>query len=298
MKTILIFIFLLGAPPRTVVVQKGETLEQIAKRELGESAAASELAALNGISKGTELKKRTVLTLPGEERQRAVRALNAAAKKVEAAQEPHREPARAKLKDAWASLRAARYTEAQARAETAEKRAKGGVTKFTITADEGTKESRFTVESGTLAVSGGGKVSEARAGQSVRVGKKGHTVRSGPPAPLLTGPDDGGVVDRAGAQLSWQPSKGARGYVVVVARDLALLDRVATIPLDAVAVTLPPALPKGVYYWRVSAVAADGAEGPAAGPRVFQVTREPGKGAEWDWGPIWDPWGRGLPGQK
>ncbi len=344
MRTILILAAISGLfAPRTVVVQKGETLAAIAKRELDDGGAGPELAALNGLAPGAEPKRKMVLRLPGPERTRALDALAGVEASINAAPEAHREPARALLKGAWAALRSARYTEAEAKAKAAEKRASGTITRFSITVDgnskearfsveagalevkgagrtteakaaekraSGTitrfsitvdgnsKEARFSVEAGALEVKGAGKTTEAKAGDSVRVAKGAHTVRSGPPAPALRQPADGGVVDKAGAQLSWAATKGARGYLVVVARDLALLDRVATFPLEATAVTLPPALPKGVYYWRVSAVGADGTEGPASGPRVFEVTREPGKGAEWDWGPIWDPWGRGLPGSK
>ena len=53
-----------------VVVQPGETLEQIAERSLGDAKAASELKALNRLA-GDELPSGATLRLPGPERARA-----------------------------------------------------------------------------------------------------------------------------------------------------------------------------------------------------------------------------------
>jgi LysM repeat protein len=53
-------------PDRTCTVKSGETLSDIAKRELGSASRAQELADLNGIEDPTRLKAGVVLKLPAK----------------------------------------------------------------------------------------------------------------------------------------------------------------------------------------------------------------------------------------
>lgn len=283
-----------GAAERTATVAKGETLRDVAARTLQDADAASELAALNGLAAGKQPKKNAVLVLPGPERTRATEAIAAAAKRLHDAKADARKRGDASLARAREALRAARYTEAEALARAAADDAEG-VTRFRITVDEGV--TRFVVEQGALDVTSKGTTASASAGQAVRAsGAAAPQVSRGPAAPRLLEPGDGGEIASLEAQLAWDAVKGAARYRVAVARDLDFRERVATVPVDTTALVLPPSLPKGVYYWKVAAVATDGTEGIASAPRAFRVTREPGQGDEWRWGPIWDPWGRGIPG--
>lgn len=262
--------------PKTVTVAKGETLASIAQRELGDPAAASELAALNGLAPGKEPKKNATLVLPGLERTRAVVA-------IREARSAGRDTAKAQE-----AMHGARYTEAESIARAGDK------VRFSVTVDP-KRESRFLVKDGELIVTSGGKTQTASQGSSVRAKSGGapKVVRA-PNAPALLEPRDGAVIADAGASLSWLPAKGARGYQVDVAKDLAFHDRIASLPVSATNLILPPGLPKGTYFWRVSAIGAEGAESVFAGPRAFALAREPkGSSTDWAWGPIWDPWGEG-----
>lgn len=266
-----------AAEPRTVTVAKGETLSSIAKRELGDPAAAPELAALNGLAPGAQPKKKTTLLLPGPERARAqsaIREAKAAGRDVSKAQE---------------ALRGARYTEAESLARA------GGVVRFSVVVDP-KRETRFLVKDGELAVTAAGKTATGARGQSVSSkGGAAPKITRAPEAPRLGEPRDGGLIADAGATLSWFTSKGARAYQIDVAKDVDFRERVASLPVSATALTLPPGLPKGVYYWRVSAIGAEGSESGFAGPRAFSITREPkGSSTAWDWGPVWDPWGEAV----
>jgi LysM repeat protein len=51
-------------PERTHVVKSGETLSEIARRELGSATRANDIAQLNGIDDPTKLKAGTTLKLP------------------------------------------------------------------------------------------------------------------------------------------------------------------------------------------------------------------------------------------
>lgn len=265
-----------GPAPKTVTVAKGETLASIAQRELGDPAAASELAALNGLAPGREPKKKATLVLPGMERTRAVVA-------IREARTAGRDTAKAQE-----ALRGARYTEAESIARAGDK------VRFSVVVDP-KRESRFLVKDGELTVTSGGKSQNATRGESVSA-KSGDApkVVKAPEAPTLLQPRDGAVIAEQGGSLSWKAPKGARGYQIDVSKDLGFRDRIASLPVGATELVVPPGLPKGTYFWRVSAIGAGGAESVFAGPRTFVLTREPkGSSTDWAWGPIWDPWGEG-----
>ncbi len=52
------------APPRSYTVRDGDTLSEIARRELGSTARAAEIARLNGISDPSKIRAGQVLQLP------------------------------------------------------------------------------------------------------------------------------------------------------------------------------------------------------------------------------------------
>ena len=277
LSSLLVVLVLASAEPKTVTVAKGETLAAIAQRELGDASAAPELAALNGLAPGAQPKKKSVLVLPGAERgraQAAIREAKAAGRDIAKAQE---------------ALRGARYTEAESLARA------GGVVRFSVVVDP-KRETRFLVKDGELAVTAAGKTEKGSRGQSVSAKSGGAPkVTRAPEPPLLGEPRDAGVIADAGANLSWFASKGARAYQIDVAKDLDFRERIASLPVSATELVLPPGLPKGVYYWRVSAIGPEGSESGFAGPRTFSITREPkGSSTAWDWGPVWDPWGQAV----
>lgn len=53
-------------PPRTYAVKDGDSLYDIAKRELGSASRAKEIADLNGIGDPTKIRKGQVLKLPAK----------------------------------------------------------------------------------------------------------------------------------------------------------------------------------------------------------------------------------------
>ncbi|MGA9522466.1 MAG: peptidoglycan-binding protein LysM, partial [Myxococcaceae bacterium] len=140
-----------GASPREVELRAGETLVDVARRELGDAKAAVELRALNQLPPGT-VRAGTRLRLPGEERDRAVSALGAARNAVlQTDAGTVAEAARRRLSEAEQLFALAEYARAAAAADEAwklvsERETVG--TAFTVEVnDAGT--TRVTSHSGT-----------------------------------------------------------------------------------------------------------------------------------------------------
>ncbi|HYO57926.1 LysM peptidoglycan-binding domain-containing protein, partial [Archangium sp.] len=104
---------LLALAPTEVVVLDGESLAQVAQRTLGDRGGASELKALNGL-KDDAVTPGTKLKLPGPGREHAQRSLTTARNALAQAdaKAAQREDAVAKLKEAEAYFKSARYDDA------------------------------------------------------------------------------------------------------------------------------------------------------------------------------------------
>lgn len=266
----------LAAVHVTTVVAHGESLAAIASRELGESDAASELAAINGLVATDAPKKGTRIALPGPERTRAVSAIRATqAAMRDANSEEGRKAAQAELDRAWESLRAARYDEAAVLAEGAGTQLVNPTTRVSVVVDPGQAGTRFLVQSGTVEVSSDGASRVATAGNLVlaRAGSAPRLVREiAPPTPSLLEPADGAEVPRAAMQWVARATGGARPrYRVLVARDATFHERVFSADVDGATATAP--LEDGVFFWRVQAVAENGGEGVPTLARSFTLKR-------------------------
>src|SRR5262249_49352895 len=141
---------LLAASAAAVVVQPGETLEQIAERMLGDGKAAGELKAFNGLTED-RVAPGTRLRLPGPERARALSALAAARTGLSQrdAEGAGRAEALASLKNAEQLFRAARYDESASEADATWRLLSGsspGNTRFVIQVVNG--ETQVTSKSG------------------------------------------------------------------------------------------------------------------------------------------------------
>lgn len=138
---------------------------------------------------------------------------------------------------------------------------------------------------GEVDVDSGGGAASVTPGLGAVMGAAGLVVKALPPAPYLVEPD----APRAGAEVAFDiiPVPGAVAYRALVASDPALADVVAQAESASgeTRVLLPP-LPDGFHYLSLTAVSADGLEGPAsvydflrARSEVRDLTVEPGSGA-------------------
>ncbi|QSQ19231.1 peptidoglycan-binding protein LysM [Pyxidicoccus parkwayensis] len=285
MKTALLMLLAgLGATAQdTAVVGPHETLRQVAERTVGDPGAAAEIQALNGLATDT-VPEGTRLKVPGGERALALKALETARTLVgDAGASP---AAEARLKEAEAHFRAARYAQASEAANAAGKQ---------VAAAPTPQSSAFSVEVGR---DGGTTTVTVKKGPPVRVEAEGVTrpvppgvsmsvERGQPPpapppalvAPQPGFPEDGELLkrrpDRAGrlgpVKLSWAGVPGAERYEVEVLRDMEGTP-VFVQAVSAVEVKLP-VLPAGRYRWTVRAVGAAGKSEP--GPvRRFELVSE------------------------
>lgn len=275
-------VFVLGAAPRFVEVKPRESVEDIARRELGSASAAGELRALNALDGGTP-PVGTRVRLPGEEREKAVNALRAAQNAF--AQRDARtgkasDAAGAQLAEAERLLSEARYEEAARAADGA----------WQMLSKANPPATTFSVE---VKDDGASKVT-ARRGQPVRVEAQGvqravspgHMVtvvrgatptqpRPLPQPPVLAvpradarlrlAPDEKGQLGPV--NLKWKKATGATGYSVEVVPDRA--DPTPLVLTSArPAIELPP-MPPGRYRWQVHAVGDDGERSAPSEPRWF-----------------------------
>jgi hypothetical protein len=251
----------------TAVVQPGETLLQLARRTVGDEAAASEIKALNQLAEAP-LQPGQQLKVPGPERGLAVSAVSAARRVLAQmdAGAAGRTEAGQRLAEAEAHLRNARYGEATRAADAA----------WQLVSDTTHLKAQFTVE-----VNHEGRTEVmTRTGQPVRVEAEGVTqvVHAGqkltvekgqpPPRPVdqLPPPSLSAPADRVVLKLkptteglgpvalSWKAVAGARGYEVeVTVGDGKAPLLIKTTRPEA---KLPP-LPAGRYQWAVRSVAEE-----------------------------------------
>lgn len=266
----------LAAVPVRTVVAHGESLAAIATREVGDSEAASELAAINGLVATDAPKKGTRITLPGPERSRAVFAIRGTqAAMRDANSEEGRKAAQADLDRAWESFRAARYDEAAVLAEGAGAQLVNPTTRVSVVVDPGEAGTRFLVQSGTVEVISDGASRVATAGTLVlaRAGSAPRLVPEvAPPAPSLLAPVDGAEVPRAEMKWVARATGAARlRYRVLVARDATFHERVFSADVDGATVTAP--LEDGVFFWRVQALGENGGEGVPTLAHTFTLKR-------------------------
>ncbi len=274
----------LAASPTQVVVQPGESLAQVAKRSLGDERAATELKALNGLSRN-EIQAGTTLRLPGPERTRALSAVaaarNAALQARSSAQK--QEEVSASLNRAEELIQVARYKEAAAAADNAWRL-------VSAAAPEGT---RFAVE---VKPDGHTQVS-SQSGQPIRVERDGETrpvlpgqtlgLSKGQPlapagqsslaVPALTAPADLARLILKGPQNSlgpmifrWQAVPGAAQYQLVITRTERRAEKSHVLSVEKNEARIP-SLQAGKYTWSVRALGAGGLQSDRSSMRTFEL---------------------------
>jgi hypothetical protein len=276
---------LLAAAPDATVVQRGEDLPAVAKRALGDAAAAPELRALNALESDRP-EPGTVIKLPGPDRDLAVRALAAARNAVQQASKASNAPeARAQLEQAESLFQAARYRESAKAADSAWQQlasSEPSGSRFAVeVADNGTTQ--VTTRAGMpVRVDAEGVIRTVAAGQRVKVTK--GAAPSAPvsalnaPAPLKPEmddvlrfkPHDQGL---GPVKLSWAAVEGARGYEVEVTAVGQEQQRVA-LQVERPQAVLPR-MPEGKYRWTVRARAEDGSRSESSEARVFELQLDP-----------------------
>lgn len=290
---ILLLTVLLGAPPSEWVVREAEPLDKVAHRALGDSRAASELKALNGLKSDT-VPAGTTLKLPGPDRSLALSALVAARNAVARADRTveRREEAAAKLKEAEASFQTANYADAARAADGAWQLVSASASQpqsFSVDVSDG-GATTVTVRSGqAVRVEAEGATRSVYAGESVRV-EKGQPPPA--PAPPLASPKP--TSPGHNTRLTFQPSKGLLGPVTLAwgAVNGAQQYEVEVLPAKGEPLRLNvntaqaklPALPPGSYRWTVRAVGQD-ARSEASTARHFELVdgslKLEVKGSQW-----------------
>jgi len=282
--TLLILLAGLGGTAQdTAVVGPHETLRQVAERTVGDPGAAEEIQALNGLTSDT-VTEGTRLKVPGQDRGLAQKALETARTLVgDAGVSPE---ATARLKEAEAHFRAARYAQSSEAANAAGRQVSAAPTPqssaFSVEVGPDGGTTTVTVKTGpSVRVEAEGVTRPVAAGASVRVAKGNPPPE--PLAPLVAPrpvlPEDGELLklrpDRAGllgpVKLSWAGVPGAERYEVEVSRDIEG-PPVLTQAVSAVEVKLPT-LPAGRYRWTVRAVGPAGRSEPAPS-RHFELVLE------------------------
>ena len=118
----IVILMLSGAAPREVEVRAGETLVDVARRELGDASAEVELRAFNQLPPG-KVPPGAKVRIPGEERDRAVSALGAARNAVQQTDAGTvSQSARERLAEAEQLFAQAQYARAAAAADEAWRR--------------------------------------------------------------------------------------------------------------------------------------------------------------------------------
>lgn len=263
----------LGLLLATALVKPGDSLATVATRELGDGEAASELAAVNGLSPEPVLTPGSQLLLPGPERREALDRIHAVSASMrDANSEEGRKSAQAELDRAYQALRAARYAEAASLADSASQVLVAPVTRFSVTVQPDRNRTEIEVETGSLEVTGAGHSSIALAGTAVttRHGEAPEVRRRQLPSPpLLLEPANGTEVSQPA--LRWQPIPGVAYYKVVVAHDTRFHD--CAFHAEVKTPVAVPTLPDGSWFWRVLSVDSAGEEGVATVARSFTVRR-------------------------
>lgn len=116
---------------------------------------------------------------------------------------------------------------------------------------------------GEVDVDSGGVAASVTPGQGAVMGAAGLVVKALPAAPYLVEPD----APRAAAEVAFDiiPVPGAVAYRALVASDPALSDVVAQVEsAEGQTRIVLPSLPDGFHYLSLTAVSADGLEGPAS----------------------------------
>ena len=288
-------VLLLGAAGRREVeLKQGETLPAIARRELGDANAAAELRALNGLT--GDPPPGTRIRLPGEERERAVRAIAAARnalRQIDAG--APREEAERRILAAEQHLAGARYPTAASTADAAWKLLSTRApeqTRFTVAVDDRGDTEVVSRSGRPVRVEAQGVQRVAGPGRAVKVAKGSppSPPAAPPAAPKLSSPGAGAIVEmkpnpqgRLGpVRLSWAGAEGARSYQVQVSSTGETAPRLFT--TAATAFELPPLAP-GTYSWTVKAIGEHALGSPQSEPRSFELRPQRLKlevhGTEW-----------------
>lgn len=111
---------------------------------------------------------------------------------------------------------------------------------------------------------------EVPAGQGAVVSADGKApaLRTLPLEPRVVSPQKGAL--GAEARFEWQPVPDAAAYLVEVARDADFLVEPRATQVAAATVSWPEPLPKGKWFWRVTAADGQGFQGPSS--RVYAFT--------------------------
>jgi hypothetical protein len=266
----------LTASAAVVVVEPGETLEQIAQRTLGDAKAAEELKALNGLT-GDSVPAGTTLKLPGPERARALSALLAARNAVaQSGPRSSESEAPKSLSKAERLFQAAKYAESAAAADATWRLLSGAAqqnTRFAIQVADG--ETKVTSKSGqAIRIEKDGVARPVHPGQTVTVARAIALPAPTPISPpdlarLVTKPNEKGAGPVA---LTWQAVSGAARYAL----EIVSLEQPPGKPI-ALNVERPEArvaLPAGKYAWTVRALPGDGEKSDPSTRRTFELTIE------------------------
>jgi LysM repeat protein len=267
----------LTASAAVVVVEPGETLEQIAQRMLGDAKGAEELKMLNGLTDDS-VPAGTTLKLPGPERARALSALLAARNAVaQSGPRSNGSKASESLSKAERLFQAAKYAESAAAADETWKLLSRGAqqsTRFAIQVANG--ETKVTSKSGqAVRVEKDGVARPVHPGQTLTVTQAIALAAPTPTSPpdlarLAIKPNEKGVGSVA---LTWQAVSGAARYAL----EIVPLEQSPGKPI-ALSVERPEArvaLPAGKYAWTVRALHGEGETSDPSTRRSFELSFEP-----------------------
>ena len=267
----------LTASAAVVVVQPGETLEQIAQRTLGDAKAAEELKALNGLSDDS-VPAGTTLKLPGPERAHALSALVAARNAVaQSGSRANGSKASESLSKAERLFRAAKYAASAAAADETWKLLSGATqqsTRFAIQVGDG--ETKVTSKSGqAVRVEKDGVARPVHPGQTITVARAIALAAPSPVSPpdlarMVVKTSEKGVGSVA---LTWQAVSGAARYAL----EIVSLEQPPGKPvvLNVERPEARVALPAGKYAWTVRALPAEGEKSDPSTRRSFELSVEP-----------------------
>jgi len=144
--------------------------------------------------------------------------------------------------------------------------------------DQTSKQTEVRVHSGQARVAAGEKEIKVAPSEMIAVGQDSTVVarRSIPRGPQLVQPLDQRVLvyentEAATTQLVWKGVEGASRYHLQISRR-SLLSELALDKSDVRTTTVKlPRLKEGSYYWRVSAVSAEGVESAFSETRKFKI---------------------------
>jgi hypothetical protein len=285
---VLLALLLAAAEPREVEVRPNETLADIARRELGDSAAEGELRALNRLGQ-QQVAPGTRLVLPGADRERALSALKAARNAVTQADKDAgsaTEPARGRLAEAEALFSQAQYLRAAKAADEAWRLLsadKPEGTAFSVEVDAAGATTVASRRGTPVRVEAEGVQRTVGAGTSVKVAR--GEAPSEPTRPLPTPeplspkdqvrlrlkPDSKGELGPV--RLTWTKAVGAERYLVEV-RPAEGVGPPLQLEASRPQMTLPP-LPPGSYLWTVQAIVSRAQNSERSAPRRFELEVDP-----------------------